>query len=226
MRRLSHWSGQQQHLLQQLQALNAQEMQWVQALDKDPDFRCTWCQGTAHPLDGTPQREVQVGSDKMEVVASLWYLGGMLSAASDCELSTTTHVKTTWKKLKEFSPFLPPLFQDTWLHVQLCCAEAMLHASKTWPLTKSNNQCLQQNDRGMIRQICNVKPQDIVTIRSNELLVQLGIEDLYLILKGRRFRWYGHVERSYIYIYIAPMVQSRQPVTYRMMESVGLGGPR
>ena len=36
MRRLSHWSRQQQHLLQWLQALGAQEMQWVQALEKRP----------------------------------------------------------------------------------------------------------------------------------------------------------------------------------------------
>ena len=35
-----------------------------------------------------------------------------------------------------------------------------------------------------------------VTTRSNELLVRLGIEDLDLILKERRLRWYGHVERS------------------------------
>ena len=48
----------------------------------------------------------------------------------------------------------------------------------------------------MIRQTCNVRPQDIVTTRSNELLVWLGIEDLDLILKERRLRWYGHVERS------------------------------
>ena len=48
----------------------------------------------------------------------------------------------------------------------------------------------------MIKQICNVRTQDIVTTRSNELLVRLGIEDLDLILKERRLRWYGHVERS------------------------------
>ena len=48
----------------------------------------------------------------------------------------------------------------------------------------------------MIRQICNVRPQDIVTTRSNELLVWLGIEDLDLILKERRLLWYGHVECS------------------------------
>ena len=36
MRLLSHWSAQQQHLLQWLQALVAQEMQWAQVLDKGP----------------------------------------------------------------------------------------------------------------------------------------------------------------------------------------------
>ena len=36
MRCLSHWSRQQQHLLQWLQALGAQEMQWAQALEKGP----------------------------------------------------------------------------------------------------------------------------------------------------------------------------------------------
>ena len=72
----------------------------------------------------------------------------------------------------------------------------MLHARETWPLTKPNLQRLQRNDRAMIRQICNVRPQDIVTTRSNELLAWLGIEDLDLILKERRLCWYGHVERS------------------------------
>ena len=71
----------------------------------------------------------------------------------------------------------------------------MLHASETWPLTKPNLQRLQRNDMAMIRQICDVRPQDIITTRSNELLA-LGIEDLDLILKERRLCWYGHVERS------------------------------
>ena len=70
----------------------------------------------------------------------------------------------------------------------------MLHASETWPVTKLCFLCLQQNDRAMIRQICNVKPQDTATIRSTELLARLGIEDLDLILKERRLHWYGHVE--------------------------------
>ena len=60
--------------------------------------------------------------------------------------------------------------------------------------TKPKLQHLQQNVRLMIRQICNVRPQDIVTTRSSELLARLGIEDLDLILKEWRLHWYRHVE--------------------------------
>ena len=210
MRRLSHWSRQQQHLLQWLQALGAQEMQWVQALEKNkPDYRCTRCQGTARPLDGRPQKEVQVGPDKLEVVASFRYLGDMLSAAGGCELLTTTRVKTAWKKFKDLLPVLSSR------HLSL---KTRGRVYSSWPLTKPNLERLQRNDRAMIRQICNVRPQDIVTTRSNELLVRLGIEDLDLILKERRLRWYGLMERSNGAVKTA--------LTYRWMESVGLGGPR
>ena len=79
-------------------------------------------------------------------------------------------------------------------------------------------QRLQRNDRAMIRQICNVKPQDTANIRSTELLAWLGIEDLDLILKERRLRWYGHVEWSNGAVKTAFDIQ--------IVESVGLGGPR
>ena len=151
--------------------------------------------GNCRPLDDRPQREVQVGPDKLEVVATFCYLG----AAGGCEVLTTTHVKTAWKKFKELLPVLSSrhLSFKTCGHVySSCVCSSVLHASGTWPLTKLNLQRLQRNDRAMIRQICNVKLQDIVTTRSNELLVRLGIEDLDLILKERRFCWYGHMECS------------------------------
>ena len=142
----------------------------LKRLKKDPDYRCTRCQGTARPLDGRPQKEVQVGPDKLEVVASFCYLGDMLSAAGGCELSTTTHVKTAWKKFKDLLPVLSSrhLSFKTRGHVYSSCVRsAMLHASETWSLTKPNLQCLQRNDKAMIRQICNVRLQDIVTTRSD-----------------------------------------------------------
>ena len=69
----------------------------------------------------------------------------------------------------------------------------MLHASENWPLTKRN---LKGNDRAMIRQICSIKPDNVATVRSRELLAKLELETIVLILRERKLRWFGHVERS------------------------------
>ena len=76
MHHLSHWSGQQPHFLQWVHKKSS----GLKHLKKDPDYRCTWCQGTACPFDGRPQKEVQVGPDKLEVVASFCFLGDALSS--------------------------------------------------------------------------------------------------------------------------------------------------
>ena len=131
----------------------------LKGLTEDLDYRCTHCQGTAHLLNGRPQREVQVGSDKLEVVASFCYLGDMLSAACGCKLSTTTRVRNAWKKFKELIPVLSSRhlsFKTGGCVYSSCVRRAMLPASETWPLTKPSLQRRQRNDSAMIRQICNV----------------------------------------------------------------------
>ena len=95
----------------------------LKCLTEDSDYRCTCCQGTARPIDGRPQSEVEVGSDKLEVVASFCYLRDMLSAASGCELSTTTRVKTAWKKFNLS-------FKTRGCVYSSCVWRAMLHAMK------------------------------------------------------------------------------------------------
>ena len=171
----------------------------LQRLTPNPDYRCAQCMGNARPIDGRPQSEVQVGPDKLEVVASFCYLGDMLAAGGGCEMAVTTRVKTTWKKFRELLPVLTSrhLSYKTSGHVYSSCVRsAMLHASETWPLTKTNLQCLQRNDRAMIRQICSIKPEEVARVRSSKLLAKLQLEDLNLILRERRLRWFGHVARS------------------------------
>ena len=89
----------------------------------------------------------------------------------------------------------------------------MLHDSETWPLTKTNLQRLQHNDRAMIRQICSIKPEDVATVRSSELLAKLELEDLNLILRERRFRWLG--------MWSILVVQSELHVIYRLRAGGG-----
>ena len=173
----------------------------VQALLVRKRQRHCWCRSVCgRRVDRKSLRFRECPKEStFEVVTSFCYLGDMLSAAGGCELSTTTGVKTAWKKFKDLLPVLSSRhlsFKTRGRVYSPYVRSAMLHASETWPLTKPNLQRLQRNDRAMIRQICNVRPQDNVTTRSSELLVRLGIEDLDLILKERRLRWYGHVERS------------------------------
>ena len=180
--------------------------------------------GNARPIDGRPQSEVQVGPEKLEVVASFCYLGDMLSAGGGCEITVTTHVKTTWKRFRELLPVLTSrhLSYKTCGHVySSCLRSAMLHASETWPLTKTNLQLLQRNDRAMIRQICSIKPEDVAKVRSSELLAKLQLEDFDLILRVRRLSWFGHVELSSCAIRTACDIQ----IEGRQGQEVGQEGP-
>ena len=75
-----------------------------------------------HALDGRPQREVQVGSDKLVVVASFCYLGDMWWLWTFNHNTSKNHLEEVQGPATS-SLYLPPLFQDTRPHVQLLCAE-------------------------------------------------------------------------------------------------------
>ena len=126
MRHLSHWSGQQQHLLQWLQALGAQEMQWAQVLDKGPWLQMYTVPGNCTPLgrqttEGRPSWTWQAGGGsflllpRRHALSSRWLWTFNHNTCENCleEVQAATSFV-----------FMPPLFQDTWLCVQLLCAES------------------------------------------------------------------------------------------------------
>ena len=105
--------------------------QWVhkkcsglKRMKEDPNYRCSRCLGTARPIDGRPQKEVQVGPDKLEVVASFCYLGDMLSAAGGCELAMTKHVKTPERSSRNCYLFFHPITSPT-RHTIVCTGHAL-----------------------------------------------------------------------------------------------------
>ena len=89
----------------------------------------------------------------------------------------------------------------------------MLTASKTWPLTKTN---LQRNDRAIIRQICSIKPEDVATVRSSELVAKLALEDFDLIFRERE---------GFAGLECPTGVQSEQHVISRLIAGSGQEGP-
>ena len=123
---LSHWSGQQQNLLQWLQALGAQEMQWDQVLGKGPWLQlytapgnCTWL--GRKTTEGSPSQTSRAGGVscflliRRHGLSSRWLW--------------TFNYNTFENRLEEVqgvatgSLYPPLLFQDTWPCVQVLCVE-------------------------------------------------------------------------------------------------------
>lgn len=95
-------------------------------------------------------------------------------------------------KFKELLPVLSSRHLSQWMGGRVygtCVRSVINHASDIWPMTRPSLQRLLRNYRSMTRWICNIKPQDVATVRPSELLARLG-------LRERKFRWSGHVERS------------------------------
>ena len=66
----------------------------------------------------------------------------MLFAAGGCELSTTTRVKTAWKKFKELLYVLLSCHLSYKTHGPVY-SSCFRNASETWPLTRPDLQRLQ-----------------------------------------------------------------------------------
>ena len=114
----------------------------------------------------------------------------------DCEMYITC-CKCAWGKFRQLLPLLTnrqvPLLTRGKVYSS-CVRSVMLHAAETWAMKADTLNRLRRNDRAMIHWICNVKAKDEVS--SDSLLTKLGIQDLDVVLRTGRMRWFGHVERS------------------------------
>ena len=163
----------------------------------ESEFTCARCLGTARAIDGRHSIEVEVGNEKLEVVPEFCYLGDMLSAGGGCELAAITHCKCAWGKFWQLLPLLTngqvPLLTRGKVYSS-CVRSVMLHEAETWAMKAVTLNRLRRNDRAIIRWICNVKAKNEVS--SDSLLTKLGIQDLDVVLRTDRMRWFGHVEPS------------------------------
>ena len=171
----------------------------LKPLTKDPDYRCTQCQGTACPLDGRPQGEVQVGPDKLEVVASFccFLLLPRRHPLSSWWLWTFNHVwKLPGRSSRSCYQFSLPATSLS-RHVAACTG-LVCGAQCSMPVrlghwqSQTSNICSemtgQWSDRSAMSGCKTLTPPDLMSILSSLALS--------LILKEWRLRWYGHVERS------------------------------
>ena len=220
MGHLSHWSGQQQHLLQWLQALGAQEMQWAQALDKRPWLQLYKVPGNCTPLgwqstEGSPGRTWQAWGDSFVLLPRR-------HALSSRWLWTFNHMcENAWKKFKDL---LPILSYATSLSKQVAVCTALVCGA----------QCSMPERVGQLQsQTSSVCSE--MTVQWSDRSAMSGCKTLsptgpMSYLHGFVLRiwtsFWRREDSDGMDMWNTPTVQSRQPLTYRLMESMGLGGPR
>ena len=165
----------------------------------DPTYKCPRCCGApgVRPIDGRPFKEVEVGDSVLEAVDRFCYLGDMLSAGGGCEAAAIARCKSAWGKFRADLPLLTARALPSKVRGRLYGSNvrnSMLHGVETWPMTSAALHRLCRNDRAMIRWMCRVKPSDDIPM--DELHAKLGIDDLTVLVRQHRLRWYGHVMRS------------------------------
>ena len=172
----------------------------LQQLAWNPDYRCAQCMGNARLIDCRPQSEVQVGPDKLEVVASFCHLCDMLSACGGCEITVTTRVKTAGKKFRELLAVLTShhVYYKTRGHIYSSCGRsAMLHGSPCqWNLATHQDEPaaqLQGHDQTDLQyqaRGCGHGKVKQATGKAWAWGPRPNFE------RERRLRWFGHMEHS------------------------------
>ena len=183
----------------------------LKRLTKDPDYRCTWCQGTAHPLDGRPGRTWQAWGGSFHLLPRKHALSSRW---------LWTSVKTAWKKFKDLPPVLSSchLSFKTRGHVYSTCAEPNALCQRDLAVDKAKPPASAAKWQGNDQ---------------TDLQCQAARHCHHQVQWATCAAWHwgsgphSEGERT-------PMVWTRgtlqwcnqDSLTYRLMESVGLKGPR
>ena len=188
----------------------------LKRLTKDPDYSCTRCQGTARPLDSRPQ-----GSP-----SQTWQVGGgsFLLLPRRHALSSRYAVNFQPRHL-----WKPPGRSSR------CCYQFSLHATSfSRHVAMCGAQCFMpvrlghwQNQTANVCSWMTGQWSDRSAMSGRKTLSPPGPLNFLCCLALRIWTSFWRREGCPgMGIWNAPMVQSRQPFTYRLRERVGLGGPR
>ena len=75
-----------------------------------------------------------------------------------------------------------------------CICSAILYGSIPWAPRNTDLDRLQHNEKGILRVICRVRPDE--RVGGVEVCSKLGIGELKPAISQRRLRWFEHVKRS------------------------------
>jgi len=160
-------------------------------------FVCKTCQEGGRNDNVTINANVDASFDGVQVVENFSYLGDTLQKDGGCERAVAERIRKGWWKFKELSGILCNRRLGLKMRGNLyrtCVRTVITYGCECWPIKKENEDTLKRAERRMIRMMCGVTLRNRVS--SQNLQERLGLnEDISVVLKKARLRWFGHVYR-------------------------------
>ena len=143
-----------------------------------------------------PGPNIQAEGSTIEEVTEFCYLGSVLSHDSSCDKD----IKTRLGKANSNFGRLHSIWRSKTLSIKIkvrlyesLILSTLLYAAETWPMTVTNMKKLEAAHHRWQRRILGIIWKDKVT--NEEVRRKTGLEKLEVILKRRRLRWWGHLQR-------------------------------
>ena len=168
-------------------------------LQDEGNYVCGVCRG--EHIVRERQERIELAGESFSCVEEFCYLGDMICAGGGAEASSVARVRSGWKKFRELLPLLTKRGVSFRVKGQLyaaCVRSVMLYGSETWAVKEEDVRRLKRTEMGMMRWMCGASLNDRRgggRITGDELRGRLGLEDIGVVMRRGRLRWFGHVER-------------------------------
>ena len=162
----------------------------------EPEYTCRVCTGEL--VIQAPQRPEPLLLDgvELETVDSFCYLGDTIGAGGGAGESSSTRVRCGWQKFRDLLPVLTSKRFSQRRKGDFygaCVRSVLLYGCETWAVKEEDILRLERTDHAMIRWICGVSLKD--KQYTSVLLDRLGLLSVREVMRRKRLRWFGHVER-------------------------------
>jgi hypothetical protein len=170
----------------------------VQNINRIQNFECPACL-RRRTREAPVSEDLVLGPGEDEVVGEVeefCYLGDMVDRVGGVERAVRVRTAAAWSKWRDIAGLLCrrkiPLKHRAMIY-EACVRSVLLYGMETWPMTQRVEACIQSCDRRMLRYMTGVSLRDRVP--SEEVARRCGLPQVVDILRARRLRWFGHVQR-------------------------------
>ena len=174
-------------------------------LTTNANFQCDACLGkvVAVVKESNEDKFVLKNGKELEYVDKFCYLGDTIAAAGGAEHASCARTQRAWGAFRERLQFLTSPGASLKLKGKIyktCVQTVLTYGSETWPMKVVDEERLSRCENSMVRWMCGVSLKK--RLPTAKLLEWLGIESVLDIVRRGRLRWFGHVERKPVGVWV------------------------